>query len=413
MTISAGVVQRLNRLKLKQNELNDQIATGQKVSSASDNPQAAVRLMGLRSEKMAIQQYSQNVDKLTGLAQASFAALNRLKAISDRAGELATAASGVTSEAERLAYSTEVNELAKSAIEQMNTKFTRVQIFSGEKTDESGAKPETPVDFETPSDGDQFYGPYSQNFNRGLLARDNKEFSRWAVYSDSTGAVTGSPGTTYFRQIIEEVTQIDWSETFSEFYDGYVFRDPGTGVWTRRPETSGIPSLNEPASPVDSDEAPYVESIQGPGAEPAEIRVSDTLKLSAGTSAAENKLLADFVNRLVDLREALKSNDSQQISTVRAALLVGKPATDTEPRVISSEDAIVNAIARNGAIQTRLEALKEQNDARFSDVEQLVSSEVDADLAQSMVKLSQVQTAYQAAVQSGAQIMKLSLLDYI
>jgi flagellar hook-associated protein 3 FlgL len=73
----------------------------------------------------------------------------------------------------------------------------------------------------------------------------------------------------------------------------------------------------------------------------------------------------------------------------------------------------VNAISQNGAVQTRLEALKQQNDSRFGDVEQLVSREVDADLAQSMVKLSQTQTAYQAAVQSGAQIMKLSLLDYV
>ena len=62
VTISTGVIQRLNRLKLRQNLLNDEIATGQKISSASDDPQAAVRVMRLRSEKMALQQYSQNVD---------------------------------------------------------------------------------------------------------------------------------------------------------------------------------------------------------------------------------------------------------------------------------------------------------------------------------------------------------------
>jgi flagellar hook-associated protein 3 FlgL len=292
VTISTGVLQRLNRLKLRQNLLNDEIATGQKISSASDDPQAAVRVMRLRSEKMALQQYSQNVDKLTGLAQASFASLSRLKALSDRSGELAASASGIASEAERKAYATELNEMIKSAIEQVNTKFNGDYIFSGQKTDASS------------------------------------------------------------------------------------FTAAGTAA------------------------KPTAVTFDNTGGDMTKVRVSDTLEISAGTSQAENSQLATFINNLIALRDAMESNSSSGIASARTAL-------------ISSEDDIVNAISQNGAVQTRLEALKQQNDSRFGDVEQLVSREVDADLAQSMVKLSQTQTAYQAAVQSGAQIMKLSLLDYV
>ncbi len=292
VTISTGVIQRLNRLKLRQNLLNDEIATGQKISSASDDPQAAVRVMRLRSEKMALQQYSQNVDKLTGLAQASFASLSRLKALSDRSGELAASASGIASEAERKAYATELNEMIKSAIEQVNTKFNGDYIFSGQKTDASSFTA------------------------AGTAAKPS------AVTFDNTGGDT------------------------------------------------------------------------------TKVRVSDTLEIAAGTSQAENSQLATFINNLIALRDAMESNSSSGVASARTAL-------------INSEDDIVNAISQNGAVQTRLEALKQQNDSRFGDVEQLVSREVDADLAQSMVKLSQTQTAYQAAVQSGAQIMKLSLLDYV
>lgn len=292
VTISTGVIQRLNRLKLRQNLLNDEIATGQKISSASDDPQAAVRVMRLRSEKMALQQYSQNVDKLTGLAQASFASLSRLKALSDRSGELAASASGIASEAERKAYATELNEMIKSAIEQVNTKFNGDYIFSGQKTDASS------------------------------------------------------------------------------------FTAAGTAA------------------------KPTAVTFDNTGGDTTKVRVSDTLEISAGTSETENSQLATFINNLIALRDAMESNSSSGIASARTAL-------------ISSEDDIVNAISQNGAVQTRLEALKQQNDSRFGDVEQLVSREVDADLAQSMVKLSQTQTAYQAAVQSGAQIMKLSLLDYV
>jgi len=38
---------------------------------------------------------------------------------------------------------------------------------------------------------------------------------------------------------------------------------------------------------------------------------------------------------------------------------------------------------------------------------------VDADLAQTLVRLNQTQTAYQAAMQSGAQLLQSSLLDYL
>jgi flagellar hook-associated protein 3 FlgL len=292
VTISTGVIQRLNRLKLRQNVLNDEIATGQKISSASDDPQAAVRVMRLRSEKMALQQYSQNVDKLTGLAQASFASLNRLKALSDRSGELAASASGIASLAERKAYATELNEMIKSAIEQVNTKFNGDYIFSGQQTDASS-------------------------------------FS-----------VTGAAA------------------------------------------------------------KPTAVTFSNVGGDATKVRVSDTLEISAGTSEAENAQMGEFINNMIALRDAMEANDSAAIATARTNL-------------ITSEDHVVNAISQNGAMQTRLEALKQQNDARFGDVEQLVSREVDADLAQSMVKLSQTQTAYQAAVQSGAQIMKLSLLDYV
>jgi len=44
---------------------------------------------------------------------------------------------------------------------------------------------------------------------------------------------------------------------------------------------------------------------------------------------------------------------------------------------------------------------------------QLISNNADADLAQTITSLSQAQYAYQAALQSGAAILKQSLLDYL
>lgn len=43
----------------------------------------------------------------------------------------------------------------------------------------------------------------------------------------------------------------------------------------------------------------------------------------------------------------------------------------------------------------------------------MISDASNADLPSTMVKLSQAQVAYQAALQSSASIMKLSLMNYI
>ena len=89
LTMSDAVVSRLNKINIKQGQYNDQIASGQRISLASEDPQAAGRILRLQSERSAIDSYTKNAERALGISQASFAALNRLKNISDRATELA------------------------------------------------------------------------------------------------------------------------------------------------------------------------------------------------------------------------------------------------------------------------------------------------------------------------------------
>jgi len=42
-----------------------------------------------------------------------------------------------------------------------------------------------------------------------------------------------------------------------------------------------------------------------------------------------------------------------------------------------------------------------------------ISRQADVDLAESLVELGRVETAYQAALQSSARVMNMSLFDYI
>ena len=132
----------------------------------------------------------------------------------------------------------------------------------------------------------------------------------------------------------------------------------------------------------------------------ASIPLSEATAVTPGTSGSTNVELSNFINGLIALRDALDSGDPAAVSALQTGL------TD-------SEDALVFAVAESAGMQTRIEASQARHTDRRTSLATLVSSEIDADMPATIVKLNQTQTAYQAALQSGASIMRLSLLDYI
>jgi len=79
----------------------------------------------------------------------------------------------------------------------------------------------------------------------------------------------------------------------------------------------------------------------------------------------------------------------------------------------TSEDALVNAVSGLGALQGRIELETAQNRTRYSSLAEQISREADADLAQTIVELTQNQQAYEAALMSAGKILDRSLLDYL
>jgi flagellar hook-associated protein 3 FlgL len=130
------------------------------------------------------------------------------------------------------------------------------------------------------------------------------------------------------------------------------------------------------------------------------VALSDTASVNPGTSGATNTGLRDFINQLIALRDGLKAQNAAAVTAAQTGL-------------ISSEDMLVSALAEHGGIQMRIQVNQSQQQDRAQNLAQLVSNEVDSDLPTTIVKLNQTQIAYQAALQSAANIMKTSLLDYL
>lgn len=289
---SETLISQLQRLSGNQARLQGQAATGQRITNPSDDPAAVARVLQLQSEKQQIQQFASNNGRAHDISQSSYSAIQGLKGLSDRAGELGVLGTGVTSPDAFRAYAAESDQALEQALQLANTRYTGEHLFGGTKTD--------------------------------------------------------APPFTATRDAMGKITAVT-----------------------------------------------YAGAASG-----AEFRISEGAKLSPFTSGAENQQIADFMNNLVSLRDAFQSGGSAAVQAVR-------------PGLETSENKFLVMLSDIGAKQMRLEVDGHQNAARFAELEKLTGAETDVDLSQVVVKLTQAQTAYQAALQSGAQILNLSLMDYV
>ncbi len=130
------------------------------------------------------------------------------------------------------------------------------------------------------------------------------------------------------------------------------------------------------------------------------IPLSSTSSVTVGTSGATNQGIATFINHLVALRDALTSGDPTALSTANTNLT-------------GDDNALTDAVAENGAVQSRIQSEQTQQTAESTELSTQISDATSADLPSTEVKLNQAQLAYQAALQTAASVMHMSILNYI
>lgn len=305
-TFPDALLGHLQRTTKDMNVLNEQLATGQRISKVSDDSASANRILDMQEEKNRITQFSKNAARAQNINNTTISQLQNLMQISDRVGELATLANGLTGADGLRAYSEEVDELIQHALQGANAKFNGEYIFGGSNSGEP---------------------PFQLDDGAGN-------------YSVPTGSLPGG-------------ATID-----------------------------------------------YLGADEGP-----KFHLSETGIISPFTNGETNEEFAKFINTMVELRDALKppngdSPDLAAMGDIRKALEV-------------SEDDLIFTLSRQGSVQMRIEFDLTLNKDRFTDLESNISSEADVDIAQTIVRLTQVQNAYQASLKSAGQMLNQSLLDYI
>ena len=133
-TFPDSVASQLASLSAQQNRLQNQVATGKRISQLADDPAAMRQVLDLQTQDSQIAQYRKNIAFLQTQATSSYNAMSGLQKISARVGEIATLADGTRSPQELSAYATEVNQLIQQGVQLMNGSGQAGHLFGGTQT---------------------------------------------------------------------------------------------------------------------------------------------------------------------------------------------------------------------------------------------------------------------------------------
>ena len=124
--------------------------------------------------------------------------------------------------------------------------------------------------------------------------------------------------------------------------------------------------------------------------------------LSADNGGTAN--LKKVLESMIDLRAGLSASDlGEMLSVVEVA----------ERELIDQEDMVVDKIGELSSAMVRINTVRSHDEEYFLEIEQRLAKDLDVDLSEAIMQLTKISTAYQAAMQIGAQLLNTSLLNYL
>jgi flagellar hook-associated protein 3 FlgL len=197
-------------------------------------------------------------------------------------------------------------------------------------------------------------------------------------------------------QLIQQAVQLGNTQDSS---GNYIFGGTETGSppFTATTDSSGNVTgvtYNGNSSVTQAEISPGVTvSAQIPGA--------NTTGSGPAGLFSDSQSGADLFNHLISLQQDLTSGNTAAIAS-----------TDS-PNLTKDENNVINQVSENGSLQSRLETTSSLATQQGLSITSQISNKTDANLATTLTQLQQTQTAYQAALQSSAMVMQLSIMDFL
>lgn len=202
---------------------------------------------------------------------------------------------------------------------------------------------------------------------------------------------------TEVTQLIEQGVQLMNSQHQGDYLFGGTQSDHPPFVVSKDASGSitGVSYQGNATVPAAEIAAGSIVSVQVPGA--------NTSGSGPTGLITDSRNGADFFNHLIALQNHLLAGDTASIS-----------GSDL-PALAQDEDNITLQIGVNGILQSQLAAADSVAATQSTSFKQMISQDSDIDMAATLTQLSAAQTAFQAALQSGAALIgqSQSLLNYL
>ncbi|NUO07181.1 MAG: flagellar hook-associated protein FlgL [Candidatus Brocadia sp.] len=119
----------------KMQEIQEKLSSGKQLNRPSDDPSGTRKVLGLKTEELQIQQFSDNTETAKEQIYSTSNTLESIQEILSKVKELTMQASNDTlGQSERKIIASELNELLESVLHYTNTDNDGKYIFSGTKT---------------------------------------------------------------------------------------------------------------------------------------------------------------------------------------------------------------------------------------------------------------------------------------
>ncbi|HOJ14200.1 MAG TPA: flagellar hook-associated protein FlgL [Deltaproteobacteria bacterium] len=351
------LVKDLNQNTERLFKLNNQISSGRRISTPSDDPLGLSSVLVYRTELNSFDQYKKSVDYGKGWLNRMDSILQDVDDLLGRVSELAVqAASSTSTQSTRVGAAEEIEEIRSMLLGHANAKYGNKYIFGGTMTQ---TVPFLSVDVDdleedvatmsaappaSPSEGDRY------------IDTDDGH-----IYQYTSGAWNDLGAPAESRSVI--VTDTDTVYVFSQ------------GSW--RPMYQGNDETFSFA-----------------------IGKENSAQINIPGSRVFLNPDGNIFTSLLRLERALRSNDVNGIQT--------------EMGVIERAQTVISDnLAAIGAVENKLDHTLTVIDRSRVDTKSMVSSIEDLDYAQAITELKNQETIYEAALKSASMITSLSLVDFI
>ncbi len=357
-------------------KIQDQLATGKKISRASQDPVVAMNGMRYRTQVTEVEQFQRNLGEVFNWMDTADATLNEVTQTMHRIRELTVQASNDTYVAtQRANISKEIAQLREHLVSLGNTRANNKYIFNGTNTTNA------PID------------PSKMNIN----STDEQFLQRLAA----------ADNTTPFEY---EITFAGELYTLREVEGQMLFSSPSANTIEISPD--GL-SVTHTANSKDINGNTVTSLLKD-----SDIIVSQKGAVSTNLQNVEIELLKG-VNVAVNINPNNVFTNDFFGEIIRLEQLLKDPTTTAQDmtQFLSSIDNQINKVvderAELGARYNRVEMIATRVLEQEVIARRIMSNNEDADLARVIMDLMTQETVHRAALASSSRIIQPTLMDFL